>query len=138
MQTIKEIATQFFEACESGKGWDACKKFCHENAQFESQAEALASITTVHEYTEYMPLLFITLPDASYTLNSICSDEDKQVAIASAVFTGTHSGPNGPVPETFKSMSANYSFYIEFIDKKVSKVTKVWNDVFSMKELGWL
>jgi hypothetical protein len=25
MATINEVATQFFEACEAGEGWEACK-----------------------------------------------------------------------------------------------------------------
>ncbi|MDM8555884.1 hypothetical protein QUF75_14220 [Desulfococcaceae bacterium HSG7] len=27
-----ESEKQFFDACETGKGWDACKAFCHSDA----------------------------------------------------------------------------------------------------------
>ena len=42
MASIKEVANQFFEACEAGKGWEACKAFCKPNATFAAQAEPLA------------------------------------------------------------------------------------------------
>ncbi|MEA2808430.1 MAG: hypothetical protein QOJ17_2571, partial [Rhodospirillaceae bacterium] len=34
MAAIKEVATQFFEACEAGKGWEACKAYCKPDATF--------------------------------------------------------------------------------------------------------
>ena len=32
MSTNLESAKQFFEACETGKGWEDCKAFCHPDA----------------------------------------------------------------------------------------------------------
>lgn len=29
MTTIKDMAEHFFDACETGKGWDVCKEYCH-------------------------------------------------------------------------------------------------------------
>jgi len=28
MSSIKESAEQFFDACETGKGWEGCAQFC--------------------------------------------------------------------------------------------------------------
>ena len=42
MASIKETAEKFFDACETGKGWQACKSYCHPDATFSCQAEALA------------------------------------------------------------------------------------------------
>ncbi len=36
-----DTAMKFFEACETGKGWDACKAYCREGATFSCQAGAL-------------------------------------------------------------------------------------------------
>ena len=38
MSSIKETAEQFFEACETGKGWDGCQAYCHADATFSAQA----------------------------------------------------------------------------------------------------
>jgi len=32
MTPITGIARKFFEACETGKGWDGCKAYCQPNA----------------------------------------------------------------------------------------------------------
>ena len=31
-------ATLFFEACETGKGWEQCKAYCHAGATFSAQS----------------------------------------------------------------------------------------------------
>ena len=44
MATITETAHAFFEACETGKGWDACAPYCTPDATFSAQAEPLATV----------------------------------------------------------------------------------------------
>src|SRR5690348_13747919 len=53
-QMIRETAELFFDACESGKGWDACQAYCHEGATFSAQAGALQGVDTLQAYTEWM------------------------------------------------------------------------------------
>jgi hypothetical protein len=63
MATINEVATQFFEACEAGKGWEACKAFCTPNASSSAQAEPLAKVHTLREYADWMQGLMKMMPD---------------------------------------------------------------------------
>jgi len=42
MANITSIAKEFFEACEAGKGWQACRVYCTPNASFAAQSEPLA------------------------------------------------------------------------------------------------
>ena len=44
MATMLETAKKFFEACETGKGWDGCKAFCTADATFSSQATPVPEI----------------------------------------------------------------------------------------------
>jgi hypothetical protein len=37
-------AERFFEACETGKGWARCRQYCHSDATFTAQADALADV----------------------------------------------------------------------------------------------
>src|SRR5438132_919249 len=60
---ITEIAKQFFEACEAGKGWDVCKAYCRPDATFSAQAEPLAGVRTLQEYTDWMKGLLKCMPD---------------------------------------------------------------------------
>jgi len=38
MATITATAKQFFDACETGKGWEGCKSYCTADATFSAQA----------------------------------------------------------------------------------------------------
>ena len=50
--SITETALAFFSACDGGKGWDACKEWCHEDATCSCQADALADVNTLAAYVE--------------------------------------------------------------------------------------
>ena len=47
MSGMRQQAEQFFEACDGGGGWEACKAYCHSNATFSCQAAALADVSTI-------------------------------------------------------------------------------------------
>ena len=32
--SMSDVAMKFFESCETGKGWEGCKAYCHPNATF--------------------------------------------------------------------------------------------------------
>ena len=135
--TISDTARDFFEACETGKGWDACKTFCHENAGFACQADALADVTTVAGYADWMKGLLGPIPDGAYELKAFATDADRGAVVAAAVFHGTHSGEGGPVPPTGKSVSADYVYVMDFDGTKIRHMTKIWNDVLTLRSLGW-
>ena len=44
MPSMADVAMKFFEARETGKGWEACKAYCAQNASFECQADPLAEV----------------------------------------------------------------------------------------------
>ena len=135
--TMKEDAMAFFDACETGKGWDACKSYCTPTASFSAQADALADVTTVEAYTEWMKGLLGVMPDGHYELKSFAVDEKHGNAVAAAVFHGTHTEPMGDTAPTGKKVAADYVYVMDFSDGKISHMTKIWNDVHSLKQLGW-
>lgn len=132
-----EQAKHFFEACETGKGWEACQAFCHPAATFSAQSAAIADIATLEGYADWMKNLFTPIPDGHYELKSFSEDEQRQCVTAFAVFHGTQTGPGGPVEPTGKTVAADYVYAIEFDGELISHVTKIWNDSISMAQLGW-
>jgi predicted ester cyclase len=137
VSAILEPAKQFFEACETGQGWDACKAFCSPDATFSAQAGALAEISTLEGYSEWMKGLLTPIPDGHYELKFFAADEaDKSVA-AFAVFHGTQTGPGGPVPPTNNQIAADYVYHMEFDGDRIKHMTKIWNDTISLQQLGW-
>jgi predicted ester cyclase len=135
--TITDTAKAFFEACETGKGWEGCSAYCHPNATFAAQAEPLADVHTLKDYTEWMKALFTFVPDGRYEVKSFATDTERNNVCAYGVFSGTHTGEGGPMPPTGKSTSTDYVYVMEFADGKISHMTKIWNAGFAMKELGW-
>lgn len=137
MSSIKETALQFFDACETGKGWETCQQYCHAGASFSAQAPALADVDTVQAYTEWTKGLLTPIPDGGYELRSFAVDEDRSNVAAFAVFRGTHTAEGGPVPPTGKRVEAEYVYVMEFDGDRIRHVTKIWNDGASLQQLGW-
>jgi predicted ester cyclase len=135
--TIKETARAFFDACETGQGWETCRAFCQPDASFAAQAEPLADVHTLKDYTEWMKGLLGFMPDGRYEVKSFATDADRKNVCAYAVFSGAHTGSGGPMPPTGKSTSTDYVYVMQFEDGKISHMTKIWNAGLAMKDLGW-
>lgn len=137
MAAITATAQAFFEACEAGKGWDACKAYCTPNATFSAQAEPLADTRTLQAYADWMKGLLTFMPDGRYRLKSFATDADRNSVCAYAVFSATHTGQGGPLPPTGKSTNTDYVYVMEFEGDKIRHMTKIWNAGWAMRELGW-
>jgi len=135
--TIKDDAFAFFDACESAKGWDVCKKWCHADATFSAQCDSLAETKTLQAYTDWMGGIGNIMPDARYEMLAFGVDEERQAVSASAIFKGTHTEDGGPVPPTGKPVSTDFTYYIQFKDGKISHMSKIWNDDFAYRQAGW-
>jgi ketosteroid isomerase-like protein len=136
-ESVAETAWAFFDACETGGGWAACSAYCQPNATFASQAEPLADMQTLQEYTEWMKGLLGFMPDGRYAVKSFATDRERNNVCVYAVFTGTHTGDGGPMPPTGKSTSSDYVYVMQFDDGRISHMTKIWNAGWAMGQLGW-
>jgi hypothetical protein len=137
MSTILGQARSFFDACETGKGWDECQNYCHPQATFSCQSAALADLDTLEEYCEWMKNLLTPIPDGHYELKSFAVDEEQNCATAFAVFHGTQTGPGGPGDPTGKTIAADYVYAMDFDGDRIRHMTKIWNDHISLQQLGW-
>jgi predicted ester cyclase len=136
--TMTDTARAFFEACETGGGWEACSAYCTADATFAAQAEPLADVRTLEDYAEWMKGLLVFMPDGRYELRSFAADTERQNVSAYAVFSGTHSADGGPMPPTGRSTSSDYVYVMEFADGKIHHMTKIWNAGLAMRDLGWI
>ena len=132
-----EVARAFFDACETGKGWDVCQQYCTPNATFSAQAEPLADVQTLQQYTEWMKGLLTPLPDGSYEVRSFAADEERNNVIAYGIFSGTHTGEGGPIPPTGKRVSSDYVYVMDFEGDRIRHMTKIWNAGIALQQLGW-
>jgi len=138
MTQMTNTAMAFFEACESGKGWEGCAPYCTADATFAAQSEPLAEVRTLKDYAEWMKGLLVLMPDGSYEVKSFAADEGRQNVSAYGVFSATHTGEGGPCPPTGKRTQADYVYVMQFSGGKISHMTKIWNSSWTLKELGWM
>jgi predicted ester cyclase len=127
----------FFEACETGEGWEVCRQFCTPYASFSAQAEPLEDIHMFKQYSDWMKGLLTILSDAGYELKAFAADEARGNVVAYGVFRGTHTGDGGPLPPTGKSARGDYVYVMEFEGDRIRDLTKVWNSGVTLKQLGW-
>jgi predicted ester cyclase len=137
MASITRTAKDFFEACEAGKGWAVCKQYCGPEATFSAQAEPLADVRSVQQYTDWMKGLLTFIPDGRYELKSFATDDERKSVCAYGVFFGTHTGAGGPCPPTGKSVKTDYVYVMDFDGDKIRHMTKIWHSGLAVKELGW-
>jgi predicted ester cyclase len=135
--SLTQAAMDFFDACETGKGWAGCRSWCHDDASFACQADALADVATVEGYVEWVKGLFGPIPDMHPEVKAFATDEKRDAVVVFAVVHGTQSGEGGPVPPTGKTVAADYVYAMQFDGGKIRHMTKIWNDGFSMRLLGW-
>ena len=80
----------------------------------------------------------MTAPGATYDLHTAGWDDSTRTATFFATYHAKHTGEGGPVPPTNKE---THSEYVDAetmnSEDKVQSMTKSWNDVWAMKELGW-
>ena len=137
MSSIKDTAEQFFEACETGKGWAGCQQYCHPGATFAAQVDTLAGMDTLEAYTDWMQGLLRPLPDGNAEVRSFAVDETRNNVAVFGVFRGTHTGDGGPVAATGNSAAADYVYVMDFDGDKIRHMTKIWNDGITLRQLGW-
>ena len=135
--SIADDAAAFFDACETGKGWAACARFCAPDATFSAQADALAGVETIEAYAGWMQGLLKPVSDGRYELKGFAADEARATVLGFAVFHGTHSADGGPAPPTGRAVAANYVYAMAFEGDKIRHMTKIWNDAHSLRALGW-
>ena len=135
--SISETAMAFFDACETGKGWDTCKAYCQDGAVFACQADALADISTIEGYSGWTAGILTPIPDGHYELTSFSTDHERNIVTATAVFCGHQTGEGGPVPPTGNKVATDYAYIMEFEGDKIARMTKIWNDGHGLKQLGW-
>ena len=121
-----EVATSFFHACETGKGWAGCSEFCTPDSSFTVQAvDAIPSIQinyckTVEQYTDLMKKLVEDFGEAAtYDVDASAFDS----ATGKAIFCCTFGG------------FTHYVYTIEVKDDKVVAMTKVWNDAYAATKM---
>ena len=104
-----DTAKEFFEACENGKGWEACKAWCRDGATFSCQADALADTVTLEGYVSDLDASHSNALAAQSLLPDVQRASERFARLAedernSGALTGTQG--SGSVVQLLTQMSA--------------------------------
>ena len=135
--TISTSARDFFNAIEGGKGWEVCKQWCHAGASFSCQADMLGAVSSVEGYAAWLQGLFTPIPDMHPEIKSFAVDSESNSVTIFSVVHGTQTGEGGPVPATGNTVAAEYVYVLNFEGARIRHMTKIWNDGYTLKLLGW-
>lgn len=125
MTSAIETAREFFDACESGSGWEVCKNYCHDDATFICQSDVLTDVKTLTEYTNWMKGLLTPIPDSSYEVRAFALDSATNSVSGFGMLSGMHTGEGGAVLPTGKSVKSDYANVMEFDGRKIKRMTKI-------------
>ncbi|GFH44113.1 hypothetical protein CTEN210_00587 [Chaetoceros tenuissimus] len=132
-------AKEVIEVLDSAGDWATIESLVAKDATFTCQAEALADVKTVKEWYDWMVNFKGNIaPDGRCTIKSIAWDATNRKCLFYAVYHATHTGDGGPMPATNKHTDTDYVYEVVMNDEdKVASMTKIWNDMYCLKELGW-
>ena len=105
----------FFDECNGGKDWDACKHYCHKDASFETEAETLAAIATFDTYCDRMKDALTMFDETvEVEVKAEAHDETKDNVLVYAEIRGNII--IGPEPMYAKT---NYVYVMHFDEGKI-------------------
>tara|TARA_B110000967_G_C18840489_1_gene539105 strand:- start:1018 stop:1455 length:438 start_codon:yes stop_codon:yes gene_type:complete len=115
-------ARAFFDACEYGKGWSECERYCHPDATFETEAEILANVDTMEIYCDWMvDALAMFDENVEIEIKAEAHDQTRDIVLIYAEIRGNVI--IGPAPMFAKT---DYVYAIKFNDEKIRHISKVW------------
>ena len=118
-----QTARNFFEQCDYGKGWDACKIYCRQDATFETEAETLSAINTLDTYCDWMTDAIDMFDDnVEIEIKAEAYDRPRDIVLIYAEIRGNLI--LGPEPMFAKT---DYVYVLKFDYGKISHMAKIWD-----------
>ena len=115
-------ARAFFDACDFGKGWGECKRYCHDGASFETEAETLAGVDRMDIYCDWMvDALAMFDENVEIEVKAEAHDQARDIVLIFAEICGNVI--IGPQPMFTKT---DYVYVIHFEAGKIRHMAKVW------------
>ena len=116
-----DVAEKFFWPCEEGKGWDACKEYCHLSATFKTDADTLVHLDRLEDYVEWMKDVHSMMANVKFEIKSIAEDTKRGMVLLYAIIYGDNILGEEPQP-----IETNYVYAMTIKENKIHHITKIW------------
>ena len=115
------VAEKFFWPCDEGKGWDACKEYCHPNATFKTDADTLVHLDRLEDYVEWMKDVHSMMANVKFEIKSIAEDTKRGMVLLYAIIYGDNILGEEPQP-----IETDYVYAMTIKENKIHHITKIW------------
>ena len=115
-----DVAEKFFWPCDEGKGWEACKEYCHTNATFKTGADTLIHLDRLEDYVEWMKDAHSMLANTKFEIKSIAEDKKRGMVLLYAIIYADNILGEEPQP-----IETDYVYAMKIEENKII----TWNDV---------
>ena len=116
-----DVAEKFFWPCEEGKGWDACKEYCHPSATFKTDADTLVHLDRLEDYVEWMKDVHSIIANVKFEIKSIAEDTKRGMVLLYAIIYGDNILGEEPQP-----IETDYVYAMTIKENKIHHITKIW------------
>ena len=116
-----DVAEKFFWPCDEGKGWKACKEFCHANATFKTDADTLVHLDKLEDYVEWMKDVHSMMANVKFEIKSIAEDTKRGMVLLYAIIYGDNILGEEPQP-----IETDYVYAMTIKQNKIHHITKIW------------
>ena len=116
-----DLAEKFFWPCDEGKGWEACKEFCHANATFKTDANTLVHLDKLEDYVEWMKDVHSMMANVKFEIKSIAEDTKREMVLLYAIIYGDNILGEEPQP-----IETDYVYAMTIKENKIHHITKIW------------
>ena len=116
-----DVAEKFFWPCDEGKGWEACKEYCHPNATFKTDADTLVYLDRLEDYVEWMKDAHSMFANAKFEIKSIAEDKKRRMVLLYAIIYADNILCEEPQP-----IETEYVYVMKIEENKIKHITKIW------------
>ena len=116
-----DVAEKFFWPCDEGKGWEACKEFCHANATFKTDADTIVPLDKLEDYVEWMKDVHSMMANVKFEIKSIAEDTKRGMVLLYDIIYGDNILGEEPQP-----IETVYVYAMTIKENKIHHITKIW------------
>jgi hypothetical protein len=118
----------FVDACETGKGWNACNSLCHAEATFSCNAGKNPYGKTLAAYTDYLKAQLSLGVTCGVSVQHLDVYDTLASTYAVAKVRRAHTQDCNSAPSTNSQNEFNYSLILEFEREKIRHVSRISNE----------
>ena len=122
-ESRSKAAQTFFDAVESGKGWEECSKYVTDGATFCCQSDILKDVKTLKQYHDWKAEGFKVMTQCSYKIVAKVEHVNNKVVFYSQFFAMPGAPPT------------DYVYVLDMTtDGKCAGIVKIWNSTFAYSQ----